>query len=220
MMKNGEYIVGGAIYGYRKNDIGKWEHDPPAADVVRSIFNMALEGMTTAQIRDKLFADRQPAPREYEYLNKGKDITPKYMWATKQLWRILTNEQYTGTYVAGKRESSRVGSKTMKEKDRSEWIVIPDSHPPIVSTEDFARAQEILHSPKEALSNGRERSAHSKKLYHKVESGEGKPNAVLYGYRLTTEGTIAIDDVAANAIRAIFSLALQGNTAREIAEKL
>jgi DNA invertase Pin-like site-specific DNA recombinase len=123
-MKNGENIVGDAIYGYRKNKLGKWEHDPVSASVVREIFNMALEGRTTAEIRDKLFSDRQPAPREYEYMNKGKDVMPKCMWRTQQIWRILTNEQYTGTYIAGKRETARVGSKAMVMKDRSEWTII------------------------------------------------------------------------------------------------
>jgi DNA invertase Pin-like site-specific DNA recombinase len=60
LMKNGENIVTRAIFGYRKNNSGKWEHDPIAAGVVREIFNMALGGMTTAQIRDKLCADKIP----------------------------------------------------------------------------------------------------------------------------------------------------------------
>ena len=220
LMKNGEHIVGRAIYGYRKNDSGRWEHDPQAAEVVRGIYDMALKGMTTAQIRDKLFADRQPTPREYEYLNKGKVITPTLMWLTKSIFRILTNEQYTGTYIAGKQESSRIGQKAIIYKDRSEWTIIPDSHPPIVSKEDFDRVQEILSSPKEALSDGRERSSHSKKLYHKVASGEGKYNANLYGYRLNASGSWDIDETAAVAIREIYEYALQGYTPRDIAGKL
>ena len=220
LMKNGEYIVGGAIYGYRKNDAGKWEHDPQAAEVVHNIFCMALGGMTTAQIRDKLFIDRQLTPREYEYLNKGKDITPKFMWATRQIWRILTNEQYTGTYVSGKQETTRIDSKPTIYKDRSEWIIIPDSHPHIVSKEDFARLQEILKSPKEALSNDRVRSNHSRKLLDRIENGERKPSAILYGYCMNTSRALDIDDTAAEAVRVMFDLALQGTTARDIAVKL
>jgi DNA invertase Pin-like site-specific DNA recombinase len=221
LMKNGEYIVGGAIYGYRKNDNGKWEHDPPAADVVRSIFNLALEGMTTAQIRDKLFADRQPAPREYEYLNKGKDITLKYNWATQRIWRMLTNEQYTGTYIAGKRESAHVGSKTTILKDRSEWIIIPDSHPPIVSKEDFERVQVILHAPKRLLSTrDGERSKQSKKLFDKASKSNCKYNSNLYGYVMNEVGTWDIDEVAAGIVKAMFNYVLQGFTVRDIAGKL
>jgi DNA invertase Pin-like site-specific DNA recombinase len=149
-MRNGEKIAACAIYGYRKKSCGKWEFDPIAAEVIRDIFRMALDGMTTAQIRDKLFADRCLAPREYEYINKGKDITPKYGWSSRQIWRILNNEQYMGTYIAGKGEVIRVGSRTRIEKDKSEWTIIPNNHPPIVSREDFARVQGILHPMNQA----------------------------------------------------------------------
>ena len=221
LMKNGEHIVGGAIYGYHKNDNGRWEHDPTAAEVVREIFDMALDGKTTAQIRDKLFADQRLAPREYEYSNKGKDIMPKYNWTSRQIFRILTNEQYTGAYVAGKRESARIGSKKMVEKDKSEWIVFPDSHPSIVSQEEFDRVQEILKAPKEALSHGRERSAHAKKLYDRIENGERKPSAVPFGYRVSESGGLfEIDETAAQAVRMIYDLALQGYTSRDIGEEL
>ena len=221
LMKNGEHIVGGAIYGYRKNDSGKWEHDPTAAEVVREIFDMALDGKTTTQIRDKLFADQRLAPREYEYFNKGKDIMPKYNWTTRQIFRILTNEQYTGAYVAGKRESSSIGSKKMVLKDRSEWIIFPNSHTPIVGQDEFDRVQEIINAPKEALSHGRERSAHAKKLYDRIVSGERKPNSMLYGYRVSPCGTTyVIEETAAQAVRMIFDFALKGYTARDIGEEL
>ena len=220
LMRNGEHIVGGAIYGYRKNDSGRWEPDPPAAAVVREIFDMALDGRTTAQIRDKLYADRHLAPLEYAYMNRGKEIAPKYNWATRQIWRILTNEQYTGTYVAGKRETSRVGKKVAIEKDRSEWIIIPDSHQAIVSKEEFERLQVILKAPKDALSAGRARSVHAEKLYDAIKSGEQKPAAALYGYRINADKALTIDDSAAEAVRMIFALALQGYTARDIAEEL
>ena len=220
LMRNGDHIVGGAIYGYRKNDSGRWEPDPPAAAVVREIFEMALDGRTTAQIRDKLFSDRRLAPREYEYMNKGRDITAKYNWATRQIWRILTNEQYMGTYVAGKRETSRVGTIATIEKDRSAWIIIPDSHPPIVSKEEFERTQAIIKSPKEALPADRARSVHAEKLLCRIESAERKPAAALYGYRINGEKEIEIDATAAEVIRMIFDLALQGYTARDIAAEL
>ena len=219
-MEKGEHITANAIYGYRKNNNGKWEHDPTAAEVVRKIFNMALDGKTTAQIRDKLFADHHLAPREYAHLNKGKDITPKYIWATRQIWRILNNEQYAGTYIAGKGEVAGVGSKACIEKDRSEWIIIPNSHPPIVSKEDFVRVQEILKSPKDALPKARVRSINAKKYLDSIESGERKLTATLFGYGINSSGKFEIDNTAAKSVKAIFDLALQGYTIRGIAEKL
>jgi len=71
-MKNGEHIVAGTIYGYRKNDDGKWEPEPEPAEVVRQIFKMALDGLTTSQIRDNMFESRYPTPREYAKIKRGK----------------------------------------------------------------------------------------------------------------------------------------------------
>ena len=136
------------------------------------------------------------------------------------------NEQYTGTYIAGKRETANVGSKKQIEKDRSEWIIFPNSHPPIVNQEEFERLQTILKSPKEALSSGRERSSHAKKLYAGIESGERKPAVTLYGYRINSSKALEaasafeIDETAAEAVKMIFDLALRGFTAREIVEEL
>jgi DNA invertase Pin-like site-specific DNA recombinase len=220
LMQNGEHIVAGAIYGYRKNSSGKWEHDPPAAEVVREIFNMALDGKTTAQIRDKLFADRHLAPREYEYLNKGKAVTPKYNWATNQIWRILNNEQYTGTYIAGKQESSRIGSKSLVVKDRSEWIIIPDSHPAIVSKEEFERVQKILANPKAALPDKPAPTKVSRSCKPKIINGERKSCAVPYGYVRGDDCAWVVFETATSVVREIYEMALDGLTAKEISEKL
>jgi len=73
-MESGEHIVAGAIYGYRKNNNGKREPDPEPAEVVRQIFQMALDGLSTSQIRDKLFQARRPSPKEYEGIKRGADI--------------------------------------------------------------------------------------------------------------------------------------------------
>jgi DNA invertase Pin-like site-specific DNA recombinase len=219
LMQNGEHIVGGAIYGYRKNDKGRWEHDSLSAEVVREIYDMALGGKTTAQIRDKLFADRRLAPKEYDYQKKGKDIMPEFNWTTRQIYRILTNEQYTGTYVAGKRETSRVGSKVMIEKPRSEWIIIPDSHPPIVSREEFERVQEILANPKAFVSEKPAPSNHANKLRERIVSGERKSCAVPYGYTVNN-GVWEINFKIAEVVRMVFNMTLNGSSLRDICGKL
>ena len=214
LMENGEHIVGGAIYGYRKEN-NKWEIDPVSAEVVREIFSMALDGRTTAQIRDKLFADKHLAPREYDYSNKGKDIIPKYNWTTRQIWRILQNEQYTGSYVAGKRETSQIGDGFQIEHDRSKWIIRPDSHPSIVNKEDFALVQEILQNPKIYASDKPIPSKHANTLRSRIVSGERKSCAVPYGYTVNN-GVWTINKTTADVVRKIYDLTLQGLSLREI----
>ena len=219
-MRRGENIVSRAIYGYRKNDNGKWEHDPPAAEVVRQIFEMALDGKTTAQIRDKLFADRQPTPREYEYLNMGKDIVPEFLWASNRLNLLLSNEQYTGTYIAGKRESTKIPVRTSEPVDRSEWTVIEGSHPAIVSKEDFERVQEILKTSRKKPSDDETRSERSRAILQNIEKGLSKPRGTLFGYRKNSDSCWVVDEANAKAVKLIYDLALQGYNTREIAEQL
>ena len=214
LMENGEHIVGGAIYGYRKID-GKWDIDPKPAEVVREIFSMALDGKSTAQIRDKLFADKHLAPREYEYTNKGKDIIPKFNWTTRQIWRILQNEQYTGSYVAGKVEASQIGEGFRVEHDRSKWIIRPDSHPAIVSKEGFAKVHEMLQNPKMYASDKPIPSNHANTLRSRIVSGERLSCAVPYGY-IVSEGVWKINPTTAEVVRKIYDLTLQGLTLREI----
>ena len=108
----------------------------------------------------------------------------------------------------------------MTEKDRTQWIIRPNSHPPIVCKEDFERVQTILKSPKETLSNGRKRSSHAKKLYGRIESGERNPAAALFGYRINSSKALEIDASAAESVKMIFDLALKGFTARDITEEL
>jgi DNA invertase Pin-like site-specific DNA recombinase len=219
-MRRGENIVGRALYGYRKNDAGKWEHDPPTADVVRQIFGMALDGKTTAQIRDTLFADRRPTPREYESLNMGKDIVPEFLWASNRLNLLRSNEQYTGTYIAGKRESTKIPVRTSAPIDRSEWTVIPGSHPAIVSKEDFDRVQELLKTSRKKRSDGESRSEISRAIFQNVKKGMSKPRGTLFGYRKNADGCWVIDEANAEAVKMIYDLALQGFNTREMVGQL
>jgi DNA invertase Pin-like site-specific DNA recombinase len=143
-MRRGENIVANAVYGYRKNALGNWEPDGEAAEVVREIFSMALNGLPTTRIRDRLFAAGRLTPREYIETRRGKAIEPKCMWTSRMVSHILGNEQYTGTYVAGKQKSKAVGSHSKILTDKTEWIVLPDRHPPIVSKEDYEAVQGIV----------------------------------------------------------------------------
>jgi DNA invertase Pin-like site-specific DNA recombinase len=143
-MLRGEHIVARAVYGYQKNSGGKWEPDENVAPIVRTIFQMCLDGKSPAQIRDYLCERKVPAPREYMDLKEGKKIVPKCLWEARAVTRTLTNIQYIGTYVAGKQEQKCIGSHSCKWKDVEEWITIPDHHIPIVSKADFNAVQEVM----------------------------------------------------------------------------
>ena len=223
-MQSGENIVANAIYGYRKNDLGKWEPDPKAADVVKQIFSMALEGFPTACIRDRLCTARYPTPREYiDIVRHGKDIQAQCVWTARMVLSILTNVQYTGAYVSGKQESKAVGSSSKIHVDKSKWIVIPDRHPPIISKEVFAAIQDIRSrfkssttaKPVENLLKDENRSKRARMV-----SGQWIAATPIFGYSKMECGKWGIDGSAASVVQEIFDMALRGLTCTEICVKL
>jgi len=212
-MKLGENIVARAVYGYHKADSGKWEPDGVASEIVRKIYDYALDGFSPAQIRDKLCAAQIPTPQEYLELGRGKDILPEFLWGTRAVTRILTNIQYKGTYVSGKQESKAIGSHSKNWIPESEWIVIPDKHTPIIAPEMFDNVQEIM---KAFLMNSP--TPKTAKQLSDFTPTEHATRVLPYGYRF--DGNWRLDEPAAKTVRRIFDLALQGVFEADIAETL
>ena len=129
---NGEYIVKNCVFGYKK--AGKnLVVDEPAAGTVRLIFNMAAQGDSLASIVAKLYDDRHPTPKEYKnQTHSGSASDLSCLWDKTVILSMLSNEQYIGTYVAGKSKSIEIGSGRSVPVDESEWIKIPDHHPAII----------------------------------------------------------------------------------------
>ena len=216
-MKSGEHIVANAVYGYRKADSGKWEPDGVASEIVRKIYNYALDGFSPAQIRDKLCAAQIPTPQEYLELTRGKDILPTFLWGTRAVTRILTSIQYKGTYVSGKRESKAIGSSGKILHPKSEWTIIPNKHTPIITPEMLDSVQEIM---KTFL-----RSEPTPKTAKNCQSGFTPKEPVFcvlpYGYKFDRlDGNWRLDERAAKTVRRIFDLALQGVFEADIANIL
>jgi len=222
-MARGEYIVANAIYGYRKNpETKKWELDDEAADVVRLIFEMALDGLPCAIIRGRLFEARYPTPKEYVKAKRGEDIAPKYLWETHMVRKILTNEQYAGSYVSGKQYSKAIGSHSRGLTDKSEWIIIPNSHPPIVSKEVFDRVQHLMATQLKYARSIRpaelwQISTTKCHVRHRgVLSGRINNQMPIYGYTKTADFKWRVDETAAKVVRKIYDLVLQGYLVNEI----
>lgn len=224
-MVRGENIVANAIYGYRKNDVGKWEPEETSSSVVVLIYEMALAGFPPAVIKEKLCMAGYPTPREHIEILRGKDIDPKCLWENRAVLRILTNEQYIGTYVSGKQVSKAIGSHSKILTDKSEWIVIPNSHPPIISKEIFERVQHLLKNSlkcnrtvKPVNSSWKDETSHP----HRLRMIEGKKVVAvpIYGYAKAVDGGREIDSDAAKVVREIFELARQGILANEISSRL
>jgi DNA invertase Pin-like site-specific DNA recombinase len=148
-MKRGEYQSKVCLYGYQKGANGRMEIDENTADVIRFIFNLALETKNAAGIVQALFERKIPTPGEYRAA-MGKahhDISRcRGIWDRTMILRILGDERYIGTYIMGKRTLKEIGGKRSRLKDESEWYKIPEHHPAIISKELYEQVQaKLLH---------------------------------------------------------------------------
>lgn len=143
-MKRGEYQSKICPYGYQKGGDGRMIPDTETADNVVKIFEWAADSVSAGEIARKLYKLGIPTPAEHR-ASKGKnyhDISrTNGVWSSSTVLRILADERYTGTYIIGKREVVEIGSTHSREKERSEWIIIPDHHTPIISKELFEHAK-------------------------------------------------------------------------------
>ena len=72
-MRRGEYQSVICPYGYGKSADGRMEPDGKAAEVVRTIFTLASEGISATDIGRKLYEEKIPTPGEYRAA-KGRPI--------------------------------------------------------------------------------------------------------------------------------------------------
>ena len=132
-------------YDKDKNDRHKFVIDPIDAPIVKRIFDLAEEGHRVTKIAKILNADNVPTKQMSKH-RKGY----KTKWGRGDCWDssaivdTLRNECYTGIWIHGKRRTVEVGSRLTKKTPRSEWIIIPDAIPVIISKEQFTAVGEIL----------------------------------------------------------------------------
>lgn len=147
MWKNGEYIYGRPPYGYKKDAVAKkLVVDGETAPVVQRIFEMYLNGMTYSEIAKQLQQEGIVSPPKYRYLeqeNLEKAKTARD-WYHLHVKTILTNRHYAGDSVHATRE----GGFNNPDKDRrvseEHWLIIPDTHEPLVSREQFEEVQKKI----------------------------------------------------------------------------
>lgn len=149
--KSGQFIGSFAAYGYSRDPENK-NHlviDEYAADIVRRIFRLKLEGSSAQMICDDLNSSHVLTPMEYKRsrgfnYNCGFRSRINPVWQPQLIQRILTNEVYIGVMVQGKRRKINYKVKTVQNVREEEWYRMEDVHAPIISREDFLLVQEIM----------------------------------------------------------------------------
>ena len=168
--KNGDFIGSWAAYGYRKcaDNPRRIEIEEETAPVVRQIFQWRLEGLAYVQIARKLNELGIPSPARYHYL-KGDASCEKYaaaVWRQQVIKNILTNEVYLGHMVQGRKRSSFYEGKPQERLPKDQWIVVKNTHEPLIDEETFRVVQQMAE---------RQQAVYKERLGKYAELGES-PN--------------------------------------------
>lgn len=145
--KNGDYIATYAKYGYMK-DPQNTKHliiDPNTAPIVKDMFKWASEGLGVNKIATKLTEMQIPVPHIYKKefrstansdLNQGNGV-----WRPQTVKDILIDEMYLGHMIQGKWKRLSYNSKKLVTLPRSQWIIVKNTHEPIIDQETFDTVQ-------------------------------------------------------------------------------
>ena len=152
--RKGEFIGTWAAYGYRKceDDPHKIEPDEETAPVVREIFSLRLSGMGYLQIARLLNARGIPSPGRYHYL-KGEakaDFYANSRWFTNTVQKILCSEVYLGHMVQGRKKSGLLSGQKQRMLPKSEWVVVKNTHVPLIDEAIFSAVQKMMLEQKKA----------------------------------------------------------------------
>ncbi len=150
--KNGDFIGAWAPYGYRKcpDDPHKLEPGEATAPVVRQIFRWRAEGIGVTQIARRLNDEGVPSPSAYLY-NTGVCKTEKYngvIWYVQTVKNILSRQVYIGHMVQGTKRQSFYENRGQYMKPREDWIVVENTHEPLIDRETFDKVQELAQRKK------------------------------------------------------------------------
>jgi len=154
----GNRVVSVPPFGYRTNPVTrKLENDESTAPIVKEIFRLYLhEGWGMFSIGNLLMRRGIPTPRAHSgSANAGQK------WHQNTIKGILINEVYTGKQVFHKEETTRIlaASETYKVRRKvkdEEQVVIENSHPALITEDDFNAVQELMKKRGKHKSNGKE----------------------------------------------------------------
>lgn len=144
--KSGKFIGSFAAFGYIKdpNDNNKLIVDEEAAKIVRQIYDWYLEGFGIQRITHELNKRQIPNPTIYKKQsgsNYKKTVDNNSLWNRTTVKRILQNPLYAGHMAQGKIKKVSYKSKKFVTIPKDEWIVVKNTHEPIVKESVFLEVQ-------------------------------------------------------------------------------
>lgn len=147
--EKGEYIGSFPCYGYMKDpeDKHKLIIDKQASKVVKIIYDLYLEGLGVTKICRRLTDLKIAIPIVYKKEPRGLEVTENEgfgIWKHSTLRNILKSQMYIGNMVQHTHEKISYNQKRCKHLSEDKYIIVENTHEPIISKEDFYKVQEML----------------------------------------------------------------------------
>lgn len=144
-MREGKFVGTFEPYAYLRSvdDKHKLIVDPSVAENVRHIFNWYLDGASLSGIAKRLNTlgiDNPSAWRASLHQRSAKTRS----WQRQNIAAILKNEVYIGDMVQGKTSSLNRKVNIRMNVPQDQWIVVKNTHDPIISRKDFYIVQELM----------------------------------------------------------------------------
>ena len=160
-MKEGLRCSGSIPYGYKREPGDKQTLivDEPAAEVVRKIFRLVCQGVTTTGIAEILTKEKVLIPSAYAAMNqpkncRHKEIADPYRWNATTIGYILDRQEYLGHTVLGKSICENFKTKQRRAATPDELMIFPDTHEAIIDQDTWDIARKIRSKKKPRVANG------------------------------------------------------------------
>ena len=137
--KNGKFIGSQPCYGYMRDPLDKGHliPNPETAPIVKNIFKWRAEGIGPTEIATRLNNMNVPTPAGYKKTNYSSRLIDRDSWNISTVKKILSNRIYTGDMVQHTQTKVNYKSKKKITLDESLWVIVEDTHEPLVDKETF-----------------------------------------------------------------------------------
>ena len=146
----GKFSGSRAPYGYIKGTDEKrtFQIDEEAAPIVKRIFEMYASGISPYKIAEILNNEGIPSAGRLTFLRTGEKIRNNEhpYWEETRIRPILKNIEYLGHLAQQKYASVSYKNHKIIQKDQSDWVIVYNTHEPIISQELWDKVQERLKS--------------------------------------------------------------------------
>ena len=227
---SGKHLTGTVIYGYLWDEKREhWLVDEEAAEVVRRIFSLTLEGYGPYQIACKLSADRIEIPvvhlaRFNEGVNRSKPVKDPYGWGSSTIVNILKKREYLGHTINFKTRKHFKDKKSHYVSE-DEWTIFENTHEAIIDQQTFDLAQKIRSNVRRYPNGWGEAAPLTGLLYcadcggkmyvHRTNNGKRVSQYTCSNYTKVPCGTLCLTQ---HRINESAVLTLVSDTLRAIAE--